>query len=219
MGLDRLMPSAAALALVVAGCGGGGGDRPSRLLDGRAAAHFEPVGGSVIASGRVLDLDGRADGCLAAPDRASVASDAKMVERIGVDGESLTFSSRDGSMVYACDGGIDPAGERHLPWCHAVVGELDGERVLDPRLDVICRDRRRRPVAYAFVDPVPGAHWIGVRQDGYVEIYEVLAGLPVRVAAVRGIDVENDTAAFEVTQYDAAGRELVHGELEAAVAG
>jgi len=41
----------------------------------------------------------------------------------------------------------------------------------------------------------------------------------VRVAAVRGIDVENDTAAFEVTQYDAAGRELVQGELEAAVAG
>jgi len=217
--LDRLMPSAAALALVVAGCGGGGGGRPSWLLDGRAAAQFEPVGGSVIASGRVLDLDGRAGGCLAAPDRANVSSDAKMVERIGVDGESLTFASRDGLMVYACDGGIDPAGERHLPWCHAVVGELDGERVLDPRLDVICRDRRRRPLAYAFVDPVPGARWIGVRQDGYVEIYEVLAGLPVRVATVSRIDVENDTAAFEITQYDAAGRELVHGQLEAAVAG
>jgi hypothetical protein len=219
LGLDRLMPSAAALALVVAGCGGADGGRPSRLLDGRTAAQFEPVGGSVIASGRVLDLDGRADGCLAAPDRANVASDAQMVERIGVDGESLTFASRDGSVVYACDGGVDPAGERNLPWCHAVVGELDAEHVLDPRLDVICRDRRRRPLAYAFVDPVPGARWIGVRQDGYVEIYEVLAALPVRVATIRGVDVENDTAAFAVTQYDAEGRKLVEGELEAAVAG
>lgn len=218
MGLDRLMPCAVALALSVAGCGGGGG-RPARLLDGRAAAQFAPVDGSVIASGRVLDLDGRADGCLAAPDRANVAADAKVVERIGIDGESLTFASRDGSVVYACDGGIDPAGERDLPWCHAVVGELDGEHVLDPRLDVICRDRRRRPLAYAFVDPVPGARWIGVRQNGYVEIYEVLANLPVRVATTRGIDVANDTAAFAVTQYDAEGRELVHAELEAAVAG
>lgn len=211
------MLSAAALALLVAGCGGGG--RPSRLLDGRPAAQFEPVRGSVIASGRVLDLDGRAADCLAAPDRENVASDEEMVERIGVDGESLTFASRDGSVVYACDGGIDPAGERKLPWCHAVVGELDSRRVLDPRLDVICRDRLRRPLAYAFVDPVPGARWIGVRQDGYVEVYEVLAALPVRVATVGGIDVESDTAAFEVSQYDAEGRELVRGELEAAVAG
>src|SRR5256885_13147681 len=142
-----------------------------------------------------------------------------MVERIGVDGESLTVASRDGSMVYACDGGIDPAGERHLPWCHAVVGELDGERVLDPRLDVICRDRRRRPVAYAFVDPVPGAHWIGVRQDGYAEIYEVLAGLPVRVAAVRGIDVQNDTAGVGGTPYDAAGRGAGPGGVGGAAGG
>jgi hypothetical protein len=219
LGLDRLMPRAAALAaLVVAGCGGGG-ERPARLLDGRPAAQFAPVGDSVIASGRVLEFDGRDDGCLAAPDRANVAFDAKTVERIGVDGESLTFASREGSVVYACDGGIDPAGERNVPWCHAVVGELHGEHVLDPRLDVLCRDRRRRPLAYAFVDPIRGARWIGVRQDGYVLMYEVLADLPVRVATTRGIDLENDTAAFTVTQYDAEGRELVHAELEAAVAG
>jgi hypothetical protein len=51
--------------------------------------------------------------------------------------------------VYACDGGVDPAGERAPPWCGAVVGELDHRQVLDPRLDVICRDRMRRPLAYA----------------------------------------------------------------------
>jgi len=218
LGLDRLMLYAAGIALAAAGCHAGGGP-PARLLDGRPAAHFHPVGAGVIASGRVLDLDGRADGCLAAADEADVASDAPAIERIGVDSQSLTFANRDGSVVYACDGGIDPAGERSAPWCRTVLGELDAGRLLDPRLDVICRDRRGRPLAYAFVDPVAGARWVGVRQNGYVELYEVLAGLPVRVATTRGVDLERDRATLEVTQYDAEGRELVRGELEAAVAG
>ena len=219
MGLDRLMPYAAGIALVAAGCHGGGSGRPSRLLDGRPAARFDPVGSSVIASGRVLDLDGRADDCLARGDRADVTADTAAIERIGVDSQSLTFANRDGSVVYACDGGIDPAGERAPPWCHTVLGQLENGRLLDPRLDVICRDRHATPLAYAFVDPVPGARWIGVRQDGYIELYEVLAALPVRVATTRGVDLERDRATLEVSQYDARGRELVRGELEAAVAG
>jgi hypothetical protein len=216
LGLDRLMIAAIAASLA-AGCGGGG--RPIRLLDGRAAARFEPVAGSVVASARVLQLDDRADGCLSASDRANVAADTLVVERIGVDGESLTFASRDRSVVYACDGGIDPAGERAPPWCHTVLGELHRGRVLDPRLDVICRDRERRPLAYAFVEPVAAARWIGVRQDGYVELYEVLGDLPVRIASARGIDTDDARATFEITQYDAEGRPLVHGQVEAAVAG
>jgi hypothetical protein len=92
-------------------------------------------------------------------------------------------------------------------------------RLLDPRLDVLCRDRELRPLAYAFVDPVPGARWVGVRQAGYVELYEVLAGLPVRVASTREIDAEAARARFDVAQYDAVGHELVSGPLEAAVAG
>jgi hypothetical protein len=67
--------------------------------------------------------------------------------------------------------------------------------------------------------PVAGARWIGVRQDGYVEVNEVLGALPVRVATTRGIDLDDARATFELTQYDASGRELVHGEMEAAVAG
>jgi hypothetical protein len=218
--LDRLMGlcTAATAVLVAAGCGSGGG-RPARLLDGRPAARFEPIDGSVIAFGRVVELDARADRCLTAADRASVAPDAPAVERIGVNADSLTFTSRDGSVVYACDGGVDPAGERAPPWCHAVVGELENDRVLDPRLDVICNDPSRRSLAYAFVDPIAGARWIGVRQDGYVELYEVLGGLPVRVASTSGIDVPNARATFEISQYDASGRELAHGEMEAAVAG
>jgi hypothetical protein len=121
--------------------------------------------------------------------------------------------------VYACDGGIDPAGERRLPWCGTVFGELEHGRLLDPRLDVLCRSRTGVALAYAFVEPVPGARWIGVRQEGYVELYEVLAGLPVRIASGRGVDLRTARATFEVTQYDVEGRELVSGEMEAAVAG
>ena len=209
----------AALVSLACGCGEAGGSRPARLLDGRPASHFGPVEGSVIASGRVLQLDDRADECLSPSDQANVAADAPAVERIGVDGESLTFAGRDRSVVYACDGGIDSAGERNLPWCHTVLGRLDDGRVLDPRLDVICRDRARRPLAYAFVDPVAGARWIGVLQEGYVELYEVLAGLPVRVASTRAVDLGNASATLEITQYDADGRELVRGKMEAAVSG
>lgn len=222
MGLDRLMVAVAvAGAVAAAGCGHGS-VAPRRLLDGRPAARLTPVRGSVIASGRVLtrgELGRRFDECLSHADRENVAADATVVERVGVDGESLTFASRDGSGVYACDGGLDPAGERAPPWCHTVFGERQSGRLLDARLDVLCRDRRLRPLAYAFVEPVPGARWIGVMQAGYIEVYEVLGPLPVRVASTAGIDPEDARATFGVRQYDAAGRELVREELEAAVAG
>jgi hypothetical protein len=215
--LDRLMV-AVAVAALVAGCGSGGG-RPTRLLDGRPAAQFDPVADSVITSTHLLQLGDRADECLSATDRANVAADTPAVERIGVDGESLTFASRDDSLLYACDGGVDLAGERPARWCHTVVGEVGDGQVLDPRLDVICRDRKRRALAYAFVEPVASARWIGVRENGWVELYEVRGGLPVRVSTTRGIDFGDARATFEITQYDAAGRELVSGEMEAAVAG
>jgi hypothetical protein len=218
MGLDRLMRNVAvAAAVLAAGCGHGGG-RPARLLDGRPAAHFRPVPDSVVGAARVLER-ADVDDCLSGADRAKVPAETLVVERIGVDSRSLTFANRAQTRVYACDGGIDAAGERAPPWCAAVFGELVDGRLLDPRLDVVCRDRARRPLAYAFVEPVAGARWIGIRQEGYVELYEVLAGLPVRVAGTRGVDVEDARATLEVAQYDAEGRELVHGTLEAAVAG
>jgi hypothetical protein len=222
VGLDRL--SVAALVLVVfaaAACDSGG--HPKRLLYGRPALQFSPVAGSVIADGRVLQramLRGRLDSCLFRGDRDSVAPEAVVVERIGVDGESLTFANRGHTGVYACDGGVDPVGERVRPWCGAVFGALVHGRLLDPRLDVLCRTRMGgAPLAYAFVQPVAGAHWIGVVQDGYTELYEVLAGMPVRIASTRDVSVEAARARFELRQYDVAGRLLERGNLEAAVAG
>ena len=195
-------------------------ERPGRLLDGGRAAEFRPVRGSVLTVARTArraTLGARVGDCLLPGDRATVGAGALVVERIGVDGESLTFAS--GAGVYACDGGVDPAGERSPPWCGTVFGERDGGGMLDPRLDVNCRDRRGMPLAYAFVDPVAGAHWIGVAQDGYIEVYEALGGLPVRIATTNRIAEEEARATFEITQYARDGRELVRAELEAAVAG
>jgi hypothetical protein len=218
--LDRLRLAPLVLVmLAAAACGSG---RPSRLLSGERAAEFRPVKGSVIAEGRVVRrmvLGDRFETCLFRGDRSSVAANAAVVERIGIRGESLTFANRRGTGVYGCDGGSDAAGERHPPWCGEVFGTLIGARLLDPRLDVNCRDRDGRPLAYAFVQPVVGAHWIGVDQGRYVEIYEVLGRLPVRVSTTRGIDAAQAQATFAVTQYDVHGRELVRQKMEAGVAG
>jgi hypothetical protein len=206
---------------VAVACGRDNG-RPEQLLYGARTAVFRPVPGSVLTSARTLraaTLGSRLEDCLAPADSASVRSDSLVVERVGVDGESLTFASAGETGIFACDGGADPAGERPLPWCGVVFGEREAGRLLDPRLDVNCRDRQGRPLAYVFVEAVAGAHWIGVEQGGYVEVYEALAGLPVRIASTRGIDVREARAVFEITQYDDSGRELVRGELEAGVAG
>jgi hypothetical protein len=215
VGLDRLSITVLGfLVLAMAACGGGG--RQRRLLNSDAAAEFRPVPGSVLTEARVLQ-DGNIASCLDADERSKIGLVA--VERIGVSGQSLTFANRNRNGVYACDGGVDSSGERAPPWCGEAFGSYVNGRLLDPRLDVICRDRKRGPLAYAFVEPVAGAHWIGVDEGSYTEIYEVLATLPVRVETTREIDLENARAAFEVTQYDLHGRELVRGRLEAAVAG
>jgi hypothetical protein len=217
--LDRLTPALLLCMLVplAAACSGRGG-RPAHLLDGRPTTEFRPVRNSVIAATRVLEHADVHD-CLSAADRETVAPEARVVERTGVDGRSMTFANRDGSRIYACDGGVDPAGERMPPWCGAVVGRRERGRLFDARLDVLCVDRGHRPLAYVFVEPVARSHWIGVQQDRYVELYEVVAGLPVRVASTRGIELESARAVFDLTQYDAEGRELLREPLEAAVAG
>ena len=121
--MDRLTRVLAigAVALVAAGCDSD--DRPERLLYGQPAVEFKPVNGSVVVIGRVLrgtTLGQRF--LLCRPE--SVARDALVVERIGVFGESLTFADRDKEAVHACDGGVDPAGERRPPWCSAAAGRL-----------------------------------------------------------------------------------------------
>jgi len=218
LGLDRLTAGLVVLLLLLcAACRHGG--RPQELLHGEPAPEFLPVPGSVLSIARALrgTTLGRRFG-ICRP--ASVAFGALVVERIGVDGESLTFVDRTGRTLHSCDGGIDPAGEHIPPWCGGSAGLLFEGRLLDPRLDILCLDpRKRRPLAYAWVEPIAGAHWIGVDQGSYTEIYEVLAGMPVRIAGVHHVDLGRARATFEVTQYDSHGQALVRARLEAAVAG
>ena len=220
MGLDRLIVAVLGLVLaVLAGCDNGGSSSPARrLLYGEPAQELAAVPGSVIAIGRVVDaatLGRRFTRC--SPEGA--VDGAVIVERIGVFGESLTFADDTGKTLYSCDGGIDPAGERRRPWCGGSSGRLLHGRLVDPRLDILCRDHKGRPLAYAWVDPVPGARWIGVDQGRYMEVYEVLAALPVRVATLREIQLGRSRATFAVTQFDESGKALVKGVLEASVAG
>jgi len=219
MGLDRLSATSLLVAMLLAGCAGGGA-RPQRLLYGEAAQEFKPIPGSVIAIGRVLDgttLGRRFTSCR--PAGAGIQNDAVVVERIGVFGESLTFADAGHTTVYGCDGGTDPAGERRPPWCGRAAGRLRGGKLLDPRLDILCRDRKGGLLAYAWVEPAAGVHWIAVDQGGYTEVYEVLAGLPVRISSTRGIQAAQARASFDVTQFDEHGRALIKGKLEAQVAG
>jgi hypothetical protein len=217
MGLDRLGRVAlVSVAVLLVGCDNQ--SRPKRLLYGEQAAEFKPVPGSVVAIGRVLRGTTLGHRFLICRPNA-VARDALVVERVGVDSESLTFADRRHRTVFACDGGLDPAGEHRRPWCSGSAGRLFEGRLLDPRLDVGCRDRIGRALAYAWVEPVAGAHWIGVDQGSYTELYEVLGRVPVRIASTHGLDLARSRATFDVTQYDAEGRELVKGKLEAAVAG
>jgi hypothetical protein len=220
VGLDRLRSCApVAAVLVLAGCDDG---RPERLLNGQAAAEFRPVEDSVITQTRTLRagfLDRRFRLCLNPGDRPAFPADTLVVERVGVLGESLTFLDRAGRHLYACDGGVDPVGERRQPWCGVAVGRLLNGSLLDPRLDILCRDSKGKPLAYAWVVPVAGSHWIGVDQGSYTELYEVAANLPVRIASTRGVDRAHSRATFEVTHYAVDGKELARGKLEAVVAG
>jgi hypothetical protein len=220
VGLDRLSPAVLLLTMLLLGGCDSGSERPERLLYGEPAQEFRAVPGSVIATGRVLagtTLGRRFTSCR--PMGADIGADTVVVERIGVVGESLTFSDSARTTVYACDGGTDPVGERKPPWCGSAAGRRFSGKLLDPRLDILCHDRRGRPLAYAWVEPAAGVRWIGVDQGGYTEVYEVLAGLPVRIASIRGVQPGRARATFDVAQYDGHGKELIRGQLEVTVAG
>lgn len=224
MGLDRLIRGVTlgAVFLVLAAAGCGKEDRPKRLLYGEPAAELLPVRGSVVTQTRVVHagfLGRRLALCLSRFGESEPPAETIVVERIGVFAESLTFQDSRHRRVYACDGGTGASGEGPPPWCGASAGQLVDGRLLDPRLDILCRDAKGRSLAYAWVEPIAGAHWIGVDQDSYTEMYEVAAQLPVRIATARHVDREASRATFEVTQYDLNGRELLSSRLEAGVAG
>ena len=142
---------------------------------------------------------------------------AVVVERVGRVTRSLTIAQKGRREIFVCEKTGVPFEGRE--WCGFSAGRLRDGGVSDPRLDVLCVDRRRRHVAAAFVNPVRGAQWIGVDQGSYTELYPTAAGLPVRISSARGVDYARARATFRITQLEADGRVLTRGRLVAQVAG
>jgi hypothetical protein len=152
--------------------------------------------------------------CLRRFGELHVTRRTRVIERDGLLGASLTIADPRSPWLYGCD--FTP-GLRKL--CGGSVGRWRAGRLNDPRLDILCTDRTRRPLAAAWVVPIRGAAAISVRERGEAEVYRVAGDLPVRIWTRDGVRDERSSAVFDVTQRAADGRTLAHERLRAAVAG
>jgi hypothetical protein len=152
--------------------------------------------------------------CLRRFGELHVARRTRVVERDGLLGASLTIADPRSPWLYGCD--FSPGLGR---LCGGSVGRWRAGRLNDPRLDIICTDRARRPLAAAWVVPIHGAAAIAVREGGEAEVYRVAGGLPVRIWTRDGVRYARSSAVFDVMQRAADGRALAHERLRAAVAG
>jgi hypothetical protein len=221
-GLEVALVALAAVAQVA--CLGGGG--PIRLVDGSLARAssiaLDGVGSRQIAT-RATAVDhpdtttGPVARCIAT--MREHAPRAPVIWRVGVDGASVTLATASGREIAACDGTALSTG--HDPtWCGVALGRLREGRLRDPRLDLAaCSTPSADPIAFAWVSPGPRARYVAVGGDGFVEVYLVVAGLPVRVASTSGIDVDTSSASFEISEHDARGGLLRSYTLLASVAG
>jgi hypothetical protein len=219
-GPELVVVALAALAQVA--CFGGGA-RPAELSDGSPARApsltLDRVGSRQIETKAVAvgATSGLAARCVA--ETYEHTPRGPIVWRVGVDGASITFRTVSGRDVVACDGtALRPGGRR--TWCGVALGRMHGGQLLDPRLDLAaCSTPSGDPVAFVWADPGPGTRYVAVDRDGFVEVYPVLAGLPVRLAATSGLDLDTSSASFDVSEHDAEGRVLRSYTLRARVAG
>jgi hypothetical protein len=218
--------AAALVVLAAAGCGGGGKSLhpPDRLSDGSRPAAVPPelsdVDGAVVVGTRVirgLELEQKPYvDCLA---DVPGGSPTVAVERVTADGRTLTFATPDHRTLVACDGAPN-AREGSKTWCGGEVGRLENGRVNDPRLDLAnCLTRDRRTVAYAFMQPAPGARWLVVDHDRFSEIYDARDPYAVRVSTTDGIDANAASAKFRIRSYDGAGKKIGDEIVATQVAG
>ena len=216
---------AAIAGLVQVGCLGDS-EPPSRLVDGSAAqapsvALEGAASPQVETKATAIDANGVRVGpvarCLAATHEHTPRG--PVVSRVGVDGESVTFRTASGRGLVACDGTAMHTGSDRA-WCGTALGRLRNGRLLDPRLDLAaCSTPSGGPVAFAWVDPGQRTRYVAVKRDGFVEEYPVIAGLPIRIAATSGIDLDTSSASFEVSEHDSNGSLLRSYTLRARVAG
>jgi hypothetical protein len=216
---------AALAAAVQIGCLGGDG-LPTELVDGSAArapsVTLDGVSSRQLGTkAAALDLRAASTGpvsrCLATT-REHVPR-SPIVRRVGVAGASVTYRTASGRDLVACDG-TDLGADHDLTWCGVALGRMRGERLLDPRLDLAsCTTESDMPVAFAWVEPGPGTRYVAVEDGAVVEVYRVIAGLPVRVAITSGIDLDTSSASFDVSEHDDDGRSLRSYTLRTRVAG
>jgi len=142
-----------------------------------------------------------------------ILSARNVVERIGVNGRSISFPTPDFGLE-GCD--RNPRARAiQKPWCGGSAWILRKGRVSDARLD-ICTDRSWNPVvAFGWINALPRAKWIVVDQPGFREVYPVAGRLPVRVSTVTEI---GSPTTFRTSQYDAQGVLLARKVVRASIA-
>ena len=189
------------------------------LLAAGCRDHPKPAGSVFVGRVRVSGVDRLRSPPLRACLRRyrgelRVTRETRAVLRDGLLGASLTIADPHSPWLYGCD--FTPRRKR---LCGGAVGQWRSGRLNDPRLDVLCRDRKGRPLGAAWVVPLPGARSISVHERGLTEIYPAAGGLPVRIWTRAGVLYARSSALFDVTQRGADGRALAHELLHAAVAG
>ena len=105
-------------------------------------------------------------------------------------------------------------------FCGRAYARLEAGRLPDPRLDLAgCATTTGDTVAFAWFEPGPHTSFVAVRQRGYVEVYPVVAHVPVRISTTANISTQESRATFEVSEHDASGALLRSSILEARAAG
>lgn len=147
----------------------------------------------------------------------STLPEGPVVHRIGVDGESATFSDRSRRELMGCDGAPGIVERR---WCGHVHGRLARGRLRDPRLDLGgCKNEDGDRIAFVWITPGPRARYVVVDRDGFSESYTVAARLPIRVSATERVDSARSSAVVEASEHTADGDLLRKHEVNARVAG
>jgi hypothetical protein len=211
------------LLLVAGGCGEDS-NVPAALLDGssppKIPVELEGVAHPVLTRVAVLDVGkvvpGSAVGACLGTGALAARPPLRAVHRIGVSGESMTL--RRGSGLHGCDRGRRGL-ESDRRWCGLTFANLYGSHLRDPRLDLGCTSTAGGPMGFAWVEPQLDTRYVGVEQPGYVEVYTVASGLPVRVSTIADVEIEGSRASFRISEHDAAGAVVRRYVLNAAVAG
>jgi len=213
-------------SILMTACDGSDDGAPTTLMDGSPAAELnvdlEGVEGhAVLTSVRTAD----AMDVAGAPRVATcIRHDWKerplgaIVVRVGVSGESVTFRDQSRRGLYGCDNSEGPR-EEDRSWCGGAFGRLYAGHLRDPRLDMgACMTREGAPLGFAWIEPGPDVEYVVVEQSGYLEVYAVAGGLPIRVTT-SAVETEHSSAAFEVSEHASDGKRIRDYRLEASVAG